>query len=662
MMLARQPILTAFAASALAFDSAQVYAAEFSAAAEVIEDRCMSCHDSDIRKGGVDLTPLLERANASYGEHTKLWVRVEKMVGRGKMPPKNKKPMEPTQKQAIQDWFHQSFVLREGKAHIGPTPLRQLTRYEFENTLESVLAISLKAPYRDTITGRIEVSKIALMVPSNIPGESGFDNDAHRLGKLRPPLNELADAANYALAQFRKNPAAIKAVLGRANIPNNASDAEVKQIISKFIVRAHRGHDVRLAVYTTAYHGLYQKHRQSSKDSSASLLHVFEMILVSPEFLYRMEQSQDRNTPYPVTGLELATRLAYFLWSSPPDAELLKLGRAGSLLKDTVLKAQIVRMLNSPKRITLSENFAGQWLGFNDLIANSEYLRDERWNRETYDEILFFIDELIRSNRSVLELVQSDWLYKRTTALKSKGYSYTKADLGSMNRLHVDIFSNRLSKSRNRKLRYNPPVMVNPQGDREGGIITSAAIMRMTASKTRTSPIRRGVWVLNTLIGKTMEAPEDVPPLEEAREALNIKRNPTVSELIKQHVSKAVCNACHKEIDPLGLGLENFAQFGEWRTQYPDKEPVIASGVMPNGKAFQSPREMKTLLLELYRDDIAENFARQLFAYALGRKLEPYDRVSLDQIVSAAKRDGFKTNTFIEEIVLSKQFRYRQDR
>ena len=186
--------------------------------------------------------------------------------------------------------------------------------------------------------------------------------------------------------------------------------------------------------------------------------------------------------------------------------------------------------------------------------------------------------------------------------------------------------------------------------------------MRVTASKTRTSPIRRGVWVLNTLIGKAMEAPEDVPSIEEAREALNIKRDPTVAELLKQHVSKAVCNACHKEIDPLGLGLENFAQFGDWRIQYPDKAPVVSSGVMPNGKAFQSPREMKVLLLELYGDDIAENFARQLFAYALGRKLQSYDRISLNQIVSVAKKDGYRTNTFIEQIVLSKQFRYRQDR
>jgi len=637
-------------------------AADFAAAAEVIEDRCLTCHDSDTRKGGIDLTPLLDKANASYGMHTKLWVRLEKMVARGAMPPENKKPLAAAEKKAILDWFHQSFVLRKGKAHIGPTPLRRLTRYEFENTLEAVLAIPLKAPYRDAITGKIEPSKITTIVPSDIPGESGFDNDAHRLGKLKLPLKELADAANYALSQFRKNPQAMKAVLGRTTLPDKLSETEVKQFITKFIARAHRGNASRLEEYTTGYHRLYQRHLQTSKDSGASLMHVFEMILISPEVLYRMEQSKGQATPYPVSGRELATRLAYFLWAGPPDAELLQRGRDGSLLKDDVLKAQLARMLNSPKRIAVAENFAGQWLGFDELIANREFLRDERWNREAYDEVLFFTDELIRSNRSVLELVQSDWLYKRATALRPKGHGYTKADPAKLNRQHADIFAPRQSKSRNRKLRYDPPILVERQGDREGGIITSAAIMRVTASKTRTSPIRRGVWVLNTLIGKAMEAPEDVPSIEEAREALNIKRNPTVAELLKQHVSKAVCNACHKEIDPLGLGLENFAQFGDWRTQYPDKAPVVSSGVMPNGKAFQSPREMKTLLLELYGDDIAENFARQLFAYALGRQLQPYDRIALDRIVSAAKQDGYKTNTFIEQIVLSKQFRNRQDR
>ena len=659
-MMKSQTLLAAFVAGFLTIGKCQTFAVEFEKAAEVIEERCLSCHDSDTRKGGIDLEPLIEPANASYGPHTKLWVRAEKMVVRGEMPPEGKKPLEPTQKQAIQDWFHKSFVLRDGKSHIGPTPLRRLTRYEFENTLESVLAISLKPPYRNTITGQIEVSKIASIVPSDIPGESGFDNDAHRLGELKPPLAELANAANYALAKFRNNPKAIKAVLGRTDIPKDAVDEDAKQLISKFLVRVYRGQNARLSENTEAYHSLYKQHLQSSKDGSKSLLHVFEMILVSPEFLYRMELSQDNDMPYPVTGLELATRLSYFLWAGPPDEELLKLGRDGSLLQDKVLIAQVARMLNSPKRIALAENFAGQWLEFGDLLAESDYLRDERWNRETYDEILFFVDEMIRSNRSVMDLVQSDWLYKRATALKAKKHGYEKTNPDSMNRQFADIFANRKSNKK-KKQRYDPPLLVKRKDDREGGIITSAAIMRVTSSKTRTSPIRRGVWVLNTLIGKEMEAPEDVPSLEEAREELNLKRNPTVSELIKQHVSKASCKACHKEIDPLGLGLENFAQFGEWRTQYPDKTAVIASGIMPNGKAFKSPHEMKALLLELYREDIAENFARRLFAYALGRKLEPYDRPSLEHIMSAAKKSGYKTNTFIQQIVLSKQFRFRQD-
>ena len=635
--------------------------ADFIAVVEVIEDRCMTCHDAETRKGGIDLTPLLHRTNASYGNYTKLWIRLENMVARGEMPPENKKPLKPSQKQAVQDWFHQSFVLREGKSHIGPTPLRRLTRYEFENTLEEVLSIRLKAPYRDAITGRIEASKIDSLVPSDIPGESGFDNDAHRLGRLKPPLKELANAVHHALAEFRKNPESMKAVLGRAGIQGSAGEIEMRQVISNFILRAYRGKRERLPEYVTIYNRLYQQHLRGSKDVTESLFHVLEMILVSPEFLYRIESSQGRRTAYPVTGVELATRLSYFLWSRPPDEELLKLGRDGRLHEEGVLKSQIARMLNSPKRVSLSENFAGQWLGFNELLSNREYLRDERWNRESYDEILFFFDEMIRSNRSILELVQSNWLYKRASAYGSKGKGYRKVEGNSMKRLYADIFADRESKSGNRKLRYSPPVMVERKDDREGGIITSAAIMRLTASKTRTSPIRRGVWILNTMIGKTMEAPEDVPSLDEAREALNIRRNPSVSELIKQHVSRAVCHSCHREIDPLGLGLENFAQFGEWRTRYPDKLPVIASGVMPNGKPFRSPREMKELLLELYSDDIAANFAKKLFAYALGRKLEPYDRVALEEVVSRAKQDGYKTNTFIEQIVLTTQFRCRQD-
>ncbi|MFT5523407.1 MAG: hypothetical protein ACI9HK_001353 [Pirellulaceae bacterium] len=637
-------------------------AASFTAVAEVIDERCMSCHDTDTREGGVDLTLALQNGNASDGEYTKLWIKLENMVARGEMPPADEGPLKPAEKETIQQWFRQSFVLREGKPHVGPALLRRLTRYEFENTLEDVLSIKLKVPYRDVIADRIDISEIESLVPSDIPGESGFDNDAHRMEKLKPPLKELAAAAHHALAIFSNDSAAKKAVLGRAEFPTDASAAEVRQVISNFVLRAYRGKRSGLEDYTKSYYELYEKHVQVSKDSNVSLQHVFEIVLVSPEFLYRFEESKNLDTPYPITGVELATRLSYFLWSTTPDEELLRLGQDGSLLKDDVLKSQIGRMLNSPKRLSLSENFAGQWLGFDDLLSNREYLLDERWNRETYDEILFFFDELIKSDKSVLEIVQSDWIYKRSSVLRSPGHENDPIGTNAVENLYADVLSNRLSKSQDRKVRYDPPVLVKTKNDQEGGIITSAAIMRLTASKSRTSPIRRGVWVLGKIIGKDLEAPPNVPSLEMAREALKIKQNPSVAEVIRQHVSKPECIFCHKAIDPLGLGLENFAATGGWRTHYPDKAPVVSAGVMPNGKSFETPREMKLLLLDLYRDEIGQNFVEEMFAYALGRKLEPFDRVSLEQMVHEVKEDGYKINTVIEQIVLSKQFRYRQDR
>ncbi|MBT5123827.1 MAG: DUF1592 domain-containing protein [Planctomycetaceae bacterium] len=634
----------------------QAWDASFADVAEVIQTRCMSCHDSETRAGEIDLTPLLQKNNSSYGKYTKLWIKLENKVARGEMPPPEEDPLKPSEIESIKNWFQKSFVLRKGKPHIGRTPLRRLTRYEFENTLEDVLSIKLKIPYRDAITDRIDISQIESIVPSDIPGESGFDNDALHMEQLKPPLNDLANAVHYALAEFSKDLIARKSVLGRADIPPDAAAAEIQQVISKFLMRAYRGSREQLDEYTDVYYNLYQKHVQISKDNNASLRYALEMILISPEFLYRFEESKNLDAPYPVTGLELATRLSYFLWSTTPDAELLQLGRDGSLLQDEVLKSQVARMLNSPKRIALSENFAGQWLGFGDLLSNREYLSSERWNRETYDEVLFFVDELIKSDRSFLELIQSDWIYKRSSA---RGYQ--KIDPESVQNLYANIFASRESSTQDKRIRYDPPVLVKTQDDREGGIITSPAIMRLTASKDRTSPIRRGVWVLSTIIGKDLEPPPDVPSIEEAREALQVKENPSVAELIKQHISKSECIICHRSIDPLGLGLENFAPTGEWRTLYPDQTPVQSAGVMPNGKTFKTPREMKLLLLEMYQDDIANNFVEQMFAYALGRKSEPFDRLAIQRILGEVKQDGYKINTVIEQIVLSKQFRYRQD-
>ncbi len=360
-------------------------AANFDDVAEVLENRCVSCHDAGTREGGIDLTPLLQVDHASYGEYTWLWIKLENKVSRGEMPPRDEGPLKPEEKETLLQWFQDSFVLREGRSHIGRTPLRRLTRYELENTLEDVLAISLQPHYRDGIADRVQASTIESIVPSDIPGESGFENDAHRMEQLKPDLHALAAAAQYALTVFSEDTTARTAVLGRAELPADAGEKEIRQAISAFLLRAYRGKRERLEEYTKAFVDQYQKHVRVSNDSNASLLHVFEMILLSPEFLYRFEETRNLDEPYPVSGIELATRLSYFLWSTAPDDELLRLGQDGSLLEDDVLKSQVSRMLNSPKRIALSEHFAGHLLGFAHLLANRVYLVNERWNRETYD-------------------------------------------------------------------------------------------------------------------------------------------------------------------------------------------------------------------------------------------------------------------------------------
>jgi hypothetical protein len=184
--------------------------------------------------------------------------------------------------------------------------------------------------------------------------------------------------------------------------------------------------------------------------------------------------------------------------------------------------------------------------------------------------------------------------------------------------------------------------------------------MRITSAPERTSPVRRGVWLLDRLLGEKLEAPKNVPPLENAKRSLP-KENPTKRELLAAHTDIESCQHCHKTIDPIGFGLENFDPAGKWRTQYPDQTEINSSGSLPGGKNFSSPQELKQQLLEAYREPIVRNFIEQLFAYALGRPLRPYDQITVDKIYETALQSEFRTSVILKEIVMSPQFLCRQD-
>ncbi|MDX1565008.1 MAG: DUF1592 domain-containing protein [Phycisphaeraceae bacterium] len=622
--------------------------------ASIIESRCIDCHDSAERKGGVDLEKALFGKVKTAAKAEQLWIKVEAAIRSGEMPPKKKKPLTAAEKKRFAAWFEGAFVLKGGKEHVGRTVLRRLTRYELINTLEDLLHISLRRPYVfNPALSAFGPSDIQAILPPDVMGDSGFHNDAISLADLKPPVLAYNRAFDYALRAFSQNEEARKKIFGFEGDPGTLSDAAAQKNLQRFMTRAYRGYknpQNERVVFKS-----YQARRKAAPPV-ASLLHAMKTALLSPAFVYRFEDVKNRPTPYRVGAYALANRLSYFLWASMPDEALMRTAADGSLLKESVLLAQTKRMLSSPRRIALAENFGGQWLGYADLWNQKVFYRGETWTRGVYDELLFFFDELIKSDRPILDVVDSDWVYhSRYSGIKIRGKGHR------FPARHADILGWRYKNKGLVEGFYSPPALIKiDKNGRGGGIITSVGIMRLTSAPSKTNPIRRGVWMLDRIIGKPLHAPENVPALSKSAEK-DGKRLEDLADIMKAHASKPICASCHKHIDPIGLGLERFGPLGHMRGRYPNKRPVKADGVFPNGGAFKTPKEMKAVLLTEYRPQIVQNAVERMLAYAIGRRIRPFDRPTVERIPAALEKDEYRMNTLITQVVLSKPFQYRQD-
>ena len=362
-------------------------AADIQPVAKILDSRCLDCHDAETRKGGINLTKLLAVDNLNEPKTAALWEKVDQVVQAGEMPPKKKEPLTASEKAQIAKWYELTYVLKNGKEHIGQTLLRRLSRYELINTLEDLLYISLKQPYVfSPEVPTLLPSTLETILPADAPGESGFHNDAEQLAGSKPPILEYAQAFEYALRKFAQSSESRNKVFGFDEESKALSEKDAKKILQRFTRRAWRGYSNKendLVVWNT-----YQK-QIKNKPTVPALLHAMKTALLSPAFIYRMEEIKDQDTPYNINAYELANRLSYFLWASMPDEELFTLAENRELLKEPVLSNQIDRLLNSPKRLSLAEDFAGQWLGFNEIVSNRVFYRNQNWNRGVYDEVLF---------------------------------------------------------------------------------------------------------------------------------------------------------------------------------------------------------------------------------------------------------------------------------
>ena len=368
---------------------------------------------------------------------------------------------------------------------------------------------------------------------------------------------------------------------------------------------------------------------------------ALERLLIAPDFLFRVVRDPTDVAPataYALSDLDIASRLSFFLWSSGPDDELLTLAEAGRLNEPEALEQQTRRMLADPRATALVRNFAGQWLYLRNLRAAvpdaimfpefDENLR-EAFQRETE----LFVESLIRDDRSVLDLLGADYTFVNERL--ATHYGIPNVYGSHFRRVALDAET----------------------AEHRGGIFGHGSLLTVTSYPNRTSPVLRGKWLLTNVLGTPPPPPPaDVPDLPERGEG---GQAATVRDRLARHRESPACSVCHAPMDPLGLALENYDAIGQWRTTGEAGLPIDASGLLPDGTAFEGPMGLRSILLER-RDQFVGTLTEKLLAYSIGRRPEYFDRPTVRAITRDAAVDDYRWSAIIVGIVQSAPFRMRK--
>lgn len=360
---------------------------------------------------------------------------------------------------------------------------------------------------------------------------------------------------------------------------------------------------------------------------------AIQAVLASPKFLFRWELDPERDQPAGQRELnddELASRLSYFLWSSMPDERLFDLARQGALKKEGVLQSEVQRMLQDPKAEAMVKNFAGQWLQIRNLASATPdpglfpEFNDELRQAMARETELFF-QSILKENRSVLDFIDADFTFVNGKLAEFYGIPDVQGD--AFQRVALDKKSGR------------------------GGILTQASILTITSNPTRTSPVLRGKWILEQILGTPPPPPPpNVPLLEETPEAA---ASASLRERLELHRSKPECATCHSKMDPLGFAFENFNAIGQWR-DLDGKFRIDPAGILPTGESFKGPNDLKSILKS--RDTFVRSLAEKVLTFALGRGLEYYDKCVVDDLCAGLARDEYRITTLITGVVRSAAF------
>ena len=405
------------------------------------------------------------------------------------------------------------------------------------------------------------------------------------------------------------------------------------QILRPILYRAFRRPvtDIEVARYAE----LVDRNVSEFKETYEYGLYVaLQAALVSPDFLFRKEADPEGNADErKLNEYEFASRLSYFLWSSMPDDELFQLAENKRLFDPAILQAQIERMLHDGKASALGRNFASQWLNLRNLAdvqPNPEVFPDfdaalrSAMSQET--EMLF--STIVKEDRSIDDFLNADFTFLNERLAKHYGIAGVSGE---------------------------EFVRVSLEGTKRVGILTQASILTLTSNPGRTSPVKRGKWIMENILGEAPPpAPPGVPPLEDAAKDVS---NLSLRERMEIHRKDPSCASCHKTMDPIGMGLENFDAIGRWRDKEGEKS-VDSTGELPSGEKFSGPIELIGIIRQR-QEQFHRAFAERLLTYALGRGLEYYDKCAVDQALVLMKQRGNRFSALVEGIVTSDPFMKR---
>ncbi len=582
-----------------------------------IQTYCLPCHQNRRpTRAGVNFSPALKAPG--HAAFTEQWKRAAARVKAHDMPPRSAPQPTDADRRMFADWLAKLKYLSEKDP--GPFVMRRLTKTEYGNTLKDLFGVD---------------PSIADGLPDEVGGE-GYLNSLSPL-QLEQYLTVAGEVLRRIVAPQGAPPTAIeKRLFG--NLAAQPKPSEAARRVARSLARkAYRRPPSESEVNTLVE--AFELGRRNKLAYRQSLHVMVKAVLVSPQFLF-LTPAGEASSATGIVALDdhqLASRLSYLLWSTMPDAELMALADKGTLHEPAVLKAQAKRLLDDPRSRALFDGFGAQWLGVGGLKrqvfdpAMFPQMTAEM-RQAMYDEARLFFESVVRENQSVLRFADSDYTYLNATLAPIYGLQKT------------------VNGPEMRRVRLTDP--------NRGGVLGMPGVLAATSFPNRTSPVKRGVWVLEQLLGDHVPpAPPNVPALDQQDQTA--VANLTVRQRTELHRTNPVCANCHQTLDPIGFGLENFDAIGRWRDRDGNGQPIDAAGELPGGQRFTGPKDLKAIIAEK-SSELSRNLTEKLLAYALGRRLEGYDAIVVDNLMNEIAADGYRMRTLINGVITSYPFTHRR--